>query len=376
MSVKHIKWMNFAILQGLRSKGTTGKNPPVGCVIVKNNILLSYGRTGVTGRPHAEEEAINNVVDKKNLIGSSMYVTLEPCAHKNKNGLSCAEQIYKSGIKEVFISCIDPDHRTNKKGINFLRTKEVKVHVNLLNNEALKLYDGFFSRILFNRPFVTLKIACSLDGKIALKNNKSKWITNELSRSYGHFLRSQNDAIMTSSSTILNDNPRMNCRLNGLEKRSPTKIILDRYLKISSGYNIYDTSNKNDIFVYSFMEMKHHLNENKFVKKIKVDKKLNDKDFFDFIFNDLAKKGVNNLLIETGSTINTLLLSLNLVDELVIFRSGNIIGNDGLPFVNNLNFKEINELTNYKISSLKTFEDNTLEIRNLTNKDVTCSQVS
>ena len=121
------------------------------------------------------------------------------------------------------------------------------------------------------------------------------------------------------------------------------------------------------------MEMKHHLIDNKFVKKIKVDKKLNDKDFFNFIFNDLAKKGVNNLLIEAGSIINTLLLSLNLVDELLIFRSGNIIGNDGLPFINNLNFKEINDLKNYKISSIKTFEDNILEIRNFTNKDVLCS---
>ncbi len=373
MLANHTKWMNFAILQGLRSKGATGKNPPVGCVIVKNDTLLSYGRTGTSGRPHAEEEAMNNVFDKKSLIGSTMYVTLEPCAHKN-NGLSCAEQISKSGIKEVFVSCIDPDDRTNYKGIKFLKTKEIKVHENFMKDKASKLYDGFFSRILKKRPFITLKIACSLDGKIALKNNKSKWITNEMSRSYSHFLRSQNDAIMTSSSTILNDNPRMDCRLNGLDIRSPTKIILDRYLKISSNYNIYNSLTNNEIFLYSLSEMKGHLTEKKFIKNIRVDKKLNDKDFFNFIFKDLANKGVNNLLIEVGSIINTLLLSLNLVDELVIFRSGNIIGNDGLPFVNNLNFNEINDLTNYKISSLKTFEDNILEIRNLTNKDIRCSQ--
>jgi len=368
MSVNHTKWMNFAILQGLRSKGSTGKNPPVGCVIVKNGILLSYGRTGINGRPHAEEQAINNVDNKINLIGSSMYVTLEPCAHKNENGLSCAEQIYRTGIKEVFVSCIDPDHRTNEKGINFLRKKDIKVYKNFMDNKAMKLYSGFFSRILYKKPYVSLKIACSLDGKIALNNYKSKWLTNELSRSYSHFLRSQTDAIMTSSSTIIRDNPRMNCRLNGLGKRSPTKIILDRYLKVSSNYNIYDQSSEKDIFLYSVLDMKHHLNENKFVKKIKVDKQLDNKDFFNFIFKDLANKGVNNLLIETGSVINTLLLSLNLVDELIIFRSGNIIGNDGLPFVNNLNFENINDLRNYKITSIKTFEDDILEIRNSTNK--------
>ena len=234
-----------------------------------------------------------------------------------------------------------------------------------MKDKASKLYDGFFSRILNKKPFVSLKIACSLDGKIALKNNKSKWITNELSRAYSHLLRSQSDAIMTSSSTILKDNSTLNCRLSGLEINSPIKVILDRFLKVSSNYNIFDTSNKNDIFLYSVLLTKDHLNENKFVKKIKVDKQFNDEEFFNFIFTDLASKGVNNLLIETGSILNTLLLSLNLVDELLIFRSGNIIGNDGLPLVNNLNVKEINDLKNYKISSLKFFQDDILEIRNL-----------
>lgn len=374
MIANHTKWMNYAILQGFRSKGSTGKNPPVGCVIVKNDILLSYGKTGVSGRPHAEEEAIKNVSDKKDLIGSSLYVTLEPCAHKNINGVSCADQIYKTGIKEVFIGCIDPDPRTNRKGINFLKKKDIKVHENFLKNKVSELYNGFFSRILKERPYISLKVACSLDGKIALKNNKSKWITNELSRSYSHLLRSQNDAIMTTSSTILNDNPRMNCRLNGLKKSSPIKVILDRFLKVSSKYKIFDTSNKNDIFLYSFLETKDHLTENKFVKKIKVDKKLNDKNFFNFIFRDLANKGVNNLLIETGSIMNTILLSQNLVDELVIFRSGNIIGNDGLPFINDLNFKEINDIKSYRITTLKIFENDILEIRNLKNKDFICLQ--
>ena len=365
MLANHSKWMNYAILQGLRSKGATGKNPPVGCVIVKNGILLSYGRTGPSGRPHAEEEAINNVADKKSLLGSSMYVTLEPCAHKNVNGLSCADQIYKTGIKEVFVGCVDPDPRTNKKGINLLKKKNIKVHENFLKDKASKLYDGFFSRILNKKPYIALKIACSIDGKIALNNNKSKWITNELSRSFTHFIRSQNDAIMTSSSTILNDNPRMNCRLNGLEKRSPIKVILDRYLKVSSQYKIYNQLNKKDIFLYSVLKIDDHASHNEFIKKIKVDKQQSDKEFFNFIFTDLASKGVNNLLIETGSIINTLLLSLNLVDELLIFRSGNIIGNDGVPFVNPLNFKKINDLKNYRISSLKFFEDDILEIRKL-----------
>ena len=122
--------------------------------------------------------------------------------------------------------------------------------------------------------------------------------------------------------------------------------------------------NKKDIILYSVSEMSHHLTENKFVKKITVNKNLNDESFFKFIFNDLANRGINNLLIETGSILNTLFLSLKLVDELIIFRSGNIIGNDGFSFVNSLNFKEINELTNYKLSFLRSFQDDIIEIRN------------
>ena len=144
MSINHNKWMNFAILQGLRSKGSTGKNPPVGCAIVKNDTLLSYGRTGKSGRPHAEEEAINNVLNKKSLTGSSMYVTLEPCAHKNNKGLSCAEQIYRSGIKEIFISALDPDFRTNKRSINKLRKNKVKVNVGLRETRTHRLNKFFF----------------------------------------------------------------------------------------------------------------------------------------------------------------------------------------------------------------------------------------
>ena len=106
------KWMNYAILLAKRSKGITGKNPPVGCVIVKNNIVLSSGRTSSSGRPHAEENAINNLIEKNNLSGSTMYVTLEPCAHKNSNGMSCAKLIAASGISEIFISCIEPYTRT------------------------------------------------------------------------------------------------------------------------------------------------------------------------------------------------------------------------------------------------------------------------
>ena len=367
MSFSHNKWMNYAILLANRSKGITGKNPPVGCVIVKNDILISAGRTSMFGRPHAEENAINSVKDKTNLIGATMYVTLEPCAHKNSLGKSCAELISGSGISEVFVSCTDPDPRTLNKGIKTLKKNNIRVHNNFMNNNCLDLYEGFYSRILKKRPFVTLKIACSLDGKIALNNYQSKWITNDLSRNYTHLIRSQNDAIMTTSSTIIADNPEMNCRLNGLENRSPIKVILDRYLKVTTDYKIYNSS-INDIFVYYLLKKNHYINKNPKIKKIKIDKNLSNENFFNFIFNDLAMRGVNNLLIEVGSKLNTILLSLGLIDTLLIFRSGKIIGNDGLPFIDNLNIDSMNNVYNYKLINQRTMNEDLLEIRKL-NKD-------
>ncbi len=365
MLFNHIKWMNYAILLARRSKGITGKNPPVGCVIVKNDILLSSGRTSSSGRPHAEENAINSVKDKDNLSGSTMYVTLEPCAHKNLTGTSCAKLIAKSGISEIFISCIDPDPRTAGKGITILKKNSIKVCQNYLRDDCIDIYDGFFSRILNKKPFISMKIACSLDGKIALKNNQSKWITNDLSRNYSHLIRSQNDAIMTTSSTIIADNPEMNCRLAGLQNRSPTKVILDRYLKVTNDFKIYNSSSNTDILTYSFLEIAKSLNKNKKIKNIKIEKGLSNEKYFNTIFNDLAIRGINNLLIEAGSKINTILLSLGLIDKLLIFRSGKIIGNDGLPMIDNLNIHSMYSVENYKLSYLRTFDDDVLEIRKL-----------
>ena len=362
------KWMKQAILEAFRSKGASGKNPPVGCVIVHNNIIIARGRTSMTGRPHAEENAINNVKDKKKLLNSSIYVTLEPCAHKNSIGISCADLISKTGISKIFISSVDLDPRTAGKGIEILKKNNIKVIENFMKDSSLFLYNGFFSKIIRKKPYVTLKIACSLDGKIALNNNNSKWITNDLSRSYSHFIRSQNDAILTTSSTIIADDSKLTCRLNGLESRSPIKVLLDRYLKVSKNHKIFDFNFNQKLIIYFLSNLNNSFNlhdvEN--VSYVKMHSNYEDNfNYFNFIFNDLAEKGVNNLLIECGSVMNSILLSLNLVDELIIFRSGKIIGNDGLPFINNLGFQKINELINYKISSVRTLEDDILEIRKL-----------
>ena len=362
------KWMNLAILEAFRAKGASGKNPPVGCIIVKDNQIISRGRTSLSGRPHAEQNAINKIKDKKKLLNSFMFITLEPCAHKNISEISCAELISKTGISKVFISCEDLDPRTSGKGITILKNNNIEVFENFMNLDSIFLYEGFFSKVINKKPYITLKIACSLDGKIALNNNVSKWITNDLSRSYSHFIRSQNDAILTTSSTVLADNPELTCRLNGMEDRSPTKVLLDRYLKVSKNHKIFDCNYNQELIIYFLYEKLKPIDDQNLEKVSYVGINSNFDDnlkYFNFIFNDLALRGINNLLIECGSVMNSFLLSLNLIDELIIFRSSKIIGNDGMPFVNSLGFQNINELINYKLISMRTFEDDVLEVRKL-----------
>jgi diaminohydroxyphosphoribosylaminopyrimidine deaminase/5-amino-6-(5-phosphoribosylamino)uracil reductase len=352
--------MKQAFLEAYRAMGKTGNNPNVGCVLVKNNLIIARARTSAGGRPHAEENLILQLSETE-LKNSSLFVTLEPCAHKGKNGTSCADLISNSGIKEVFISNYDPDLRTSGNGVKILKKSNIDVYPDFLVNEGSELNKGYLTNHLSNRPFVTIKLAISLDGKIALKNKNSKWISNELSRNFGHMIRANSDAVLTTSSTIQEDNSRLTCRLNGLEKYSPLKIIVDRELKLNRNYSIFKNSKKEKLIIY------HCSNDQSKIKKYHKNTDLvyinNKKNFLELILNDLASRNIKNLLIESGTTFCSEMIKSNLVDQIAFFRANKIIGNDGLPFVNNLNLNEISNCRNMKIVDFKFFDNDIYELR-------------
>ncbi len=352
--------MKQALLEAYRAMGTTGKNPNVGCVLVKNNFIIARARTSPGGRPHAEENLILKL-SKKELNGSSLFVTLEPCAHKGENGTSCAELISNSGIKEVFISNCDPDLRTSGKGLQILRKSKIDVYPNFLVNEGNDLNIGYLTNFSSNRPFVTIKFAISLDGKIALKNKNSKWISNELSRNFGHMIRAQSDGILTTNSTIAEDDSILTCRLNGLEKYSPLKIIVDRGLKLNENYSIFKNEKKENLIVYHCSNDKSKIK--KYPKNIDIVYFDNTKNFLKLILRDLANRKIKNLLIESGTTFCSELIKANLVDQIAFFRSNRIIGNDGLPFVNNLNLKKISDSISMNVIDIKFFYNDIYELR-------------
>ena len=310
--------MRLALNLARARKGLTGDNPSVGCVITKKDKIISIGQTGYNGRPHAEYNAIKNSIEK--LSGSKMYVTLEPCNHHGKTA-PCTNKIIKSRISELIYSIDDIDKKVKGKSFNILLSKKIKVKRGLLKNDAKNLYDSYIKNRRKKLPFVTAKIAVSKNKLIY--SRETKRITDKSSDKITHYLRYKNDFIMISSKTLNIDNPKLNCRLDGYEKFSPKRIILDKNLEIKLNSYIYRSVEKKNTIIF-YNSSNHH--------KIKVLKRkgitlikshLNSKGLFDFniIMRKLFQVGVRNLLVEGGDKITKNLIKNKLVDIFYLFES-------------------------------------------------------
>ena len=231
--------MKLALNLARARKGLTGDNPSVGCVITKNDEIISIGQTNYNGRPHAEFSAIRNSF--QDLRGSKMYVSLEPCNHYGKTP-PCTKSIIKNGISELIYPINDIDKKVKGKSLKILVNKKIIVKKGLLKVEAKELYESYIVNRTKKLPYVTGKIATSKNKLIYSEGVKR--ITNEISDRLSHYLRLKNDAIMISSKTLNIDNPKLNCRLKGYEKFSPKRIILDRNLDIKVKSYIFKSTKK------------------------------------------------------------------------------------------------------------------------------------
>jgi len=344
------KFINLALNLSRKNLGITGENPVVGCVIVKDNIIISTGVTAKNGRPHAEIEAINKIADKKILAGATLFVSLEPCSHFGKTP-PCVDEIIKNKFSRVVMCTIDPDERVRGKGVEILQKSGIKVEVGIGEKEAQNINRAFFKAKLENKPFVTLKIATSLDGKIATKNFQSKWITSENSRKFGNFLRSKNQAILVGANTVRIDNPSLDCRISGLEEYSPTKIIICKNLDFTFNENIFTKNPQIATIILCPESQKNHPNLAKFLQinpqnLVIFCEVINEKIDLENALKKLNEIGINSILIEGGSSIITQFLQKNLVDELIWIQAGMIIGNDGLEAIGKLGITILNEAIN------------------------------
>ena len=317
-SIKDKNYMKLAINLARARKGLTGENPSVGCLIVKDDKIISIGQTGYNGRPHAESNAINNSF--QNLEGAKMYVTLEPCNHYGKTP-PCTKSIIRSGIKEVFYSINDIDNKVKGKSFKILTKKKIKVRRGLLRKEAIDLYDSYIVNRKYRVPYVTAKIAVSKNKLIY--SEKVKRITTLTSDKLSHYLRFKNDGLMISSNTLNIDNPKLNCRLYGYEKYSPKRIILDKNLDIRINTYIYKSANNNNTIIF------HHSSNRSKIKTLRkkginlIKSKLNTKKKFNLktILKKLFSLGIKNLLVEGGEKITKNMLKNKLINQFYLFES-------------------------------------------------------
>jgi diaminohydroxyphosphoribosylaminopyrimidine deaminase/5-amino-6-(5-phosphoribosylamino)uracil reductase len=325
--------MAVALRLAERGLGQVWPNPAVGCVVVQGGRIVGRGWTQPGGRPHAEFEALKRAGGEA--LGATAYISLEPCAHYGQTP-PCTMALLHAGIRRAVIAATDPDPRVDGRGIDQLRQAGVEVTLGVAQDEAERLNAGFFLRVRACRPLVTLKLATSLDGRIATRSGASRWITGEEARQRAHHLRATHDAIMVGSGTALADDPELTCRLPGLEHRSPVRIVLDGHLRLPPSSRLVRTARAVPTWVITRADVEAKRRaalERSGVEVLAVPAAPEEHIDLGSALAALAARGLTRVLVEGGSELAAALLRARLVDRLVWFQAPLVIGGDGLPAI-------------------------------------------
>ncbi len=310
--------MRSAIALARRGLGQTWPNPSVGCVIVTDDRVVGRGRTAPGGRPHAEVLALAMAGEAAR--GATAYVTLEPCSHHGQTP-PCADALVAAGVARVVVACGDPDPRVDGRGLARLREAGVVVETGLLAHAAAETLAGFFCRVRRGRPLVTLKLASTLDGRIATSTGESRWITGPAARRATHVFRAQHDAILVGIGTILADDPALTCRLPGL--RNPVRIVLDRALRTPSRAQVLDDSAP----TWLIHDGSGYRSDATLLTVPRTPDGLDPAA----AMQALGDAGITSVLVEGGAAVAGSLLRAGLVDRILWFHAPAIMGDDGWP---------------------------------------------
>ncbi len=311
------KYMRMALRLAEKAKGRTSPNPMVGAVAVKNGKIISRGYHHKAGGPHAEAVALKKAGMKAR--GATLYVTLEPCSHMDKRTPPCTPLVLQSRVKRVVVSMIDPNPRVSGGGIKTLRKAGIEVTTGVLEIEAKKLNEAYIKYIKTGMPFVTLKIAQTLDGKIATASGESKWITGEKAREEGRRLRNSNDAVLVGINTVLKDNPSLTTRIPG--GRDPIRVIVDSNLRIPLNAKIISQRSSAKTCIATLGTMP----KDKLVKLLNAGAEIllarGRKGHVDlkYLMKMLGSFGITSVLIEGGAEVNASALKSGIVDKVVLF---------------------------------------------------------
>lgn len=337
-----IRHMRHALGLAQRGLGRTAPNPSVGCVIVADGRIVGRGWTQPGGRPHAETQALAEAGLAAK--GATAYVTLEPCAHYGKTP-PCALALMDAKIARVVVAVTDPDPRVCGKGIAMLRAARIAVTEGVCQKEAFALNQGFFLTKTSSRPLVTLKLATSLDGKIASAGGESQWITGAEARRYGHMLRARHDAILVGIGTALADDPALTCRVAGLEDRSPMRVVLDSDLRLPAWSKLVKTARQQPTLVFTVQD-DHKWSEDGVVV-VKVARDARGRPDCTAVVTELAQRGITRLLIEGGAGVAASFLDRDLVDRLELFTAPTLLGGGGVSAVDALGALSLSEVPRF-----------------------------
>jgi diaminohydroxyphosphoribosylaminopyrimidine deaminase/5-amino-6-(5-phosphoribosylamino)uracil reductase len=359
-------FMDVALRLAARALGTTAPNPAVGCLIVREGEggprVIARGATAKGGRPHAETVALARAGEGAR--GATAYVSLEPCAHRGATP-PCVRALIEAGITRAVVAATDPDPRVSGRGLAALREAKIALRVGVHETEARRLNAGFFLCATEGRPLVTLKIASSLDGRIATHSGESRWITSEGARRAAHALRAQHDAVMVGSATALMDDPELLCRLPGLEDRLPVRIVADGRLRLPLTGRLVREARHTPVWVLTRADSdrtRRQALEQCGVTLIDVpvdgDQALN----LSAAMRLLGARGLTRLLVEGGSRLTGALIRARLVDRVAWFHSNLVLGADGTPAVSGFGLKTLAEAPRFRLLSNAQVGEDVLDI--------------
>ncbi len=323
-----VRYMRIALSLARRMLGATAPNPAVGALIVDETTgeIIARGWTEVGGRPHAETQAIQRAGARAR--GKTMYVTLEPCSHHGKTP-PCAEAIVAAGLGRVVCAIDDPDERVSGRGIALLHAAGIDMTLSVCASEGRWVAAGHITRVQAKRPLVTLKLAVSADERIARGTGKPTWVTGPDARARAHLLRAQSDAILVGRQTVVDDDPELNCRLPGLETRSPRRYVIDSKLALPPDCRVFreGPGGPATVLARRDAQLPPHLSEAR-VRRVGLtpDGRLNLRQ----VLRAVADDGITRLLIEGGPTTARAFLDAGFVDEVVVFKGTGVLGAEGM----------------------------------------------
>lgn len=343
--------MRLALALGRRGQGRVWPNPSVGCIIVNDGRIVGRGRTADGGRPHGETVALEQA--GKAAQGATAYVTLEPCAHFGKTP-PCASALVSAGIARVVVAAIDPNPLVSGKGIELLRAAGITVETGLLADAAEKDLSGFLSGQTRHVPFVTLKLAMTLDGRIATKDGESKWITGPEARRKVHAMRATHDAVMVGGGTVRADDPNLDIRDLGID-RQPVRVVLSAGLNLPLESKLAKSASIQPLWICHGQEAapdKISAWQSVGAKTICCATEGPTLDMAS-VLRTLAAEGLTRVFCEGGGEVAASLLTADLVDELVVFGAGAAIGADGRPGIAKMGVSSLSQAPRLRLTSVE-----------------------